>query len=501
MPQRPMNREQALLMPPTFDEAVDEDDPARYVADFVDSLTRDNWAELGIEIDGNRIGAPSYHPRMLLSAWLYGFMMGVRSSRQLEAACRKDIPLVWLTAHQRPDHVTLWRFYSKHRESMRLLLKRTVKTAMKSDKVYLALQAVDGTKVDANASSSRSYDADGLRRLLRRLEKQIDELESQNESGEESPPVKPPQKRESRIAQRDRVREALREVIEEEKEEKKAKLNLTDEDARFMKTRQGFRPSYNAQAVVSPVDDGEGLTGMLITAVDVVDEPNDTSQLNPMIDKAEETTGEKAGLTLADAGYHSGKALDECERRQRVVAMPENQRKALKNPYHKSHFSYDEDSDAYECPEGQWLRFTRIKQTRGVPMRLYRSTGAVCRACPAFGVCTRDGRHGRAIEVGPYDGALSRHRAWMDTEEAIESYSQRKHIVEPVFGIMKEQQGARRFLLRGKAKVIAEWTLLATAFNLRTLWRLWRAALRRDKGSGASIGRNDGLWTAVNPTV
>ena len=66
----------------------------------------------------------------------------------------------------------------------------------------------------------------------------------------------------------------------------------------------------------------------------------------------------------------------------------------------------------------------------------------------------------------------------METEEAKRAYKLRKQLVEPVFGIIKEQQGARRFLLRGFANVSAEWTALATAFNLRTLWKVWRSRLR-----------------------
>ena len=70
---------------------------------------------------------------------------------------------------------------------------------------------------------------------------------------------------------------------------------------------------------------------------------------------------------------------------------------------------------------------------------------------------------------------LRRHRAWMSTPAAREAYKLRKQLVEPVFGIIKEQQRARRFLLRGLANVAAEWTMLATAFNLRTLCRVWRS--------------------------
>lgn len=62
------------------------------MARFVDALGRDDWVELGVEPEGDALGAPSYHPRALLSVWLSGFMTSVRSCRKLEAAGRDQIP-------------------------------------------------------------------------------------------------------------------------------------------------------------------------------------------------------------------------------------------------------------------------------------------------------------------------------------------------------------------------------------------------------------------------
>ena len=106
-------------------------------------------------------------------------------------------------------------------------------------------------------------------------------------------------------------------------------------------------------------------------------------------------------------------------------------------------------------------------------MRVCRATGAICRACPAFGTCTKDRRSGRTVWIGPHDTQLRRHRQWMATDEARSLYARRKELAEPSFGILKEQMGGRRFLLRGLGNVRAEFVLLATAFNLRTLWRVW----------------------------
>ncbi|MFC2060343.1 integrase core domain-containing protein [Chloroflexota bacterium] len=101
---RSFNREQAWLLPPTLGEPIPVDHPARFVAEFVDALDHAAWVELGIGPEGEPLGAMAYHPRALLSVWLYGFMTGIRSSRKLEAACIDQISYLWLTGWQRPDH-------------------------------------------------------------------------------------------------------------------------------------------------------------------------------------------------------------------------------------------------------------------------------------------------------------------------------------------------------------------------------------------------------------
>ena len=472
MPLRDMDREQMRLLPPSLDELLPLDHPARFVAEFVDALDREGWAELGVELEGDPLGAPAYHPRALLCVWLYGFMTGVRSCRKLEAACRDQIPYLWLTGWQHPDHNTLWRFYRGHRQAMRSLFRRTVRTAVSMKLVDLAVQAVDGTRVLANASLYRTHDAPELERLLERLEKAIADLEARNEAGEDVPAARLPEELAEKQALRERVRQAMDDL---DCREGGKRINLTDQDAKLMRTRQGIAPGYNAQAMVSPFGpDGEA-TGMLITAVEVVDEAHDYARLVPMLEQAEETTGVKAPMTLADAGYHSSVNLERCAGREQAVAMPESTRRwARDHPYHKDRFTYDGASDTFTCPQGQRMPYVGTKQVRGVPYRRYQAPRAVCRACPAYGVCTKAVRVGRTVTMGPRDALLRRHRAWMSTDRVREAYRQRQQLVEPVFGIIKEQQAARRFLLRGLMNVAAEWTLLTTAFNLRTLWRIWR---------------------------
>ena len=162
------------------------------------------------------------------------------------------------------------------------------------------MQAVDGTKVVANASVNRSYDAAGLSGLLERLEKAIADLEAQNEPGEDATVARLPKELADKEVLRDRVRQAMADLGSQKRHKR---INLTDPEARLMKGRQGIVAGYNAQAMVSPMETAGGAAGMVVTAVDVVDAANDNALLVPMVEQAEETTGTRVPMTLADAGY------------------------------------------------------------------------------------------------------------------------------------------------------------------------------------------------------
>jgi transposase len=481
MPVRQLNRQQTWLFPPTLDELIPDDHPARFVAVIVDSLDNNSWQKMKIVLDGDPLGAPSYHPRAMLSVWLYGFMTRTRSTRKLEAACRDQIPYLWLTGWQHPDHNSLWRFYRENRDEIRHLFKLTIKTAVKMELVDLAVQAIDGSKVAGNAAKDRTYDEKGLEKLMERTEKAILELEKENEESHEPAPVHLPEK----LRQQKQLKIEIQAAMEQLKnEEGQKEINLTDNETNLMKSQQGIIASYNLEAAVSPLKVTKSKkTGMLITAVDVVQDSVDYNQLIPMIDQAKENTGKQADYSLADAGFHNGSNLRDCEQRQQVIVMPESQQKALQQPYHKDKFIFDSNTDSYLCPCGQTLNYVRQKLTGHTRMRIYRGDKEICRNCPAFGTCTKDKRHGRELQIGEYEAELRRHRVWMKTEEAKKAYKPRKELIEPTFGLIKEQMGVRRFLLRGLKNVRAEGCFIATAFNLRTLYGVWKAWGSEKRGS------------------
>jgi hypothetical protein len=311
-----------------------------------------------------------------------------------------------------------------------------------------------------------------MERLLQRTEARIAELESQQDADD---PALPP------LAERLRAAEALRTQVREalqrlRAEDAPARVNLTDPDAKLLKTHGGYITGYNVQAMASPLRAADGGTsGQIITAADMTPRVNDAHELLPMMQQAAENSGDAADVTLADAGYHSGANVGACADQGRTVVIPDQQQTWHSRPYHKEQFAYDGARDSYTCPAGQLLSFFGSQRDRnGGTVRRYRAATGVCAACPAFGACTRDRRNGRTIRAGPYDEALRAHRAWQASDEARRLSAMRRWLIEPVFSVIKDQQAARRFLLRGAANVRAEWCWLATTFNLRALARAWQ---------------------------
>lgn len=489
MPQRADTRAQTFLLPPSLDEWTHPEHPVRFVAAFVDALTPEEWDALGVVRRPERLGAPRYAPRALLSAWIYGFMRGIRSARALERACIEQLPLRWLTNNQCPDHNTLWRFYRTHREHMRVLLQRTIQTAVRADLVDLALLAVDGTKVRANAAADRSLDGAALAALLERTEAAIAEMEAQNERGEETPPPSLPPELRTAKALEQRVRAAMAECAERGAAVGKAKSvgpprgNVTDPEARWMKIEKGISPGYNAQAAVVATNgtaravlgaDAPG--GRIVVAAIVTTQPTDYEQLVPMITAATQAIGTAPTLTVAAPrgypGYHSGETLAAAEAAGYPVALPESSvvDPALA-PYHRASFVYDAELDTLTCPKGQELTY-RSTNSSG---RRYQGSAEVCRACEAFGVCTTSAANGRIVSLTEHAEVVQAHREVQQQSDRLQAMERRKHLIEPVFGIAKQVLHARQWLLRGRANVEAEWVLLATALNTRTLARIWTA--------------------------
>ena len=500
MPYRSYSREQDWLLPPTLAELLADDHPARFVAEFVDQL---ELASIGIAAESAAEGAPSYHPKLLLSAWLYGFMVRVRSSRKLERACTENVAFMWLTGMQRPDHVTLWRFYRDNRQALRRLLKQTVRLAMEVGLVDFALQAVDGSRVSVSSLDSLKGRA-ALAELLAQVEAEISAMEHSDQpaDGPADRTPRSPQALPSKREMGERLRRALAKLDELEGVDPgrpeqpgvtgavaadaagagaasaaepegqsrpgQGRISATDPEAVWIKRRGELSLGYNGQVVVDS-------QAQIIVAADVVASSSDTNQLLPMLQEAEAMTGRPAAAVTADVGYFAMPDLDGVQRLGTQPYVPDRRAQRADapdlNPYHKDHFVHDPTTDTYRCPLGQTLRPHGTQRQGDRIQRMYR--GEACQGCPAqqSGACTKS--TARRIRIYGHEQALALHADKMKTDAARAVMARRKTIVEPVFAVFREQLGLLRFLVRGLEKVKAEWRLLCIAHNLRKLWKYW----------------------------
>lgn len=458
------NYDQIELLPQCLEDWVSVDHPARFIREFVDAL---DLAELGFEQRESEEGRPNYAADLLLKAWLYGYLARIRSTRELERACREHLSLVWLTGRHAPDHNTLWRFWKENRAALRQVFRAGVKVAAEQGLVGLICHAVDGTKIRVASSPQGVQHRPQLERALGRVEASIRAMEQAVEEAEarEEGDYRLPEG----LQEAQKLRQAIRTSLARMQEVKRDHLHPREPEARMMLCEGGKEIAYNAQVAV----DG---ASQLIVAEDVVNEESDNRRLVPTLDEVKANVGEVAEATVADGGYKSSVALGEAEQKGYGVVVKWGGDASGKRPgpYHKSRFHHQADEDVVICPRGERLEFEAVKSNR---WKRFAVRGYRCRSfqqCPVRGECSRN-RQGRLIEISPYDAAVAKQRAHQHDPQKQKLLKQRKIIVEPIFGVIKQDWGFRRWTVRGLENVRTQWAMLCAALNLRRMHRAWAA--------------------------
>ena len=166
------NRSQISLFPVTLEDAIGADNEVRLIDVFVDSLALESF---GFKTDHDENGRPAYHPRDLLKLFIYGYMNKIRSSRQLEKECKRNIEVMWLLSSLQPDHNTISNFRRDNPQAIKKVFRETVKMARYFNLIGATLIAGDSTKFRAQNSKKNNFNKKKVARHLAYIENKLEE--------------------------------------------------------------------------------------------------------------------------------------------------------------------------------------------------------------------------------------------------------------------------------------------------------------------------------------
>jgi transposase len=458
------DREQSFLMPPDVREWLPERHLAWFVIDAVGEMNLDAFYS-AYRVDGR--ARPAYDPAMMVALLLYAYARGIPSSRVIERACDEDVAFRVIAAQRRPDHATIARFLERHQNALAGVFAEVLTLCARSGLAKVGVIAVDGTKVQANASRNENLDYEQLAREMVEEAIATDAAEDElygDRRGDELPPefstsagrrgwLREAKKRleAERSANPQpvprerpkRAKQAKRRLDEELSTEVRAnaayeawrargiaadgsrrmapgtikpytpppvpqgRINLTDPDSKVVKGLRGWIQGYNAQAVTNEQQ--------IVLAAEIETVGGDFGHLEPMLDAtgrelAAAGVTDTPGVLLADAGYWHGEQMQRITDRGIEVLIP---------------------------PDTSRKRTTR-----------------------------------RNWDGGRYDAM----RDLLASERGGELYRKRQPMIEPVFAQMKFNRGLDRFRRRGRGAVRTEWRLITATHNLLKLHRHTLAA-------------------------
>jgi transposase len=441
------DRNQLTLMPYNIEDWLPSNHLARFVVDIVDML------DLQSVYNSYRgTGSTPYDPKMLLSLLFYGYSTGVFSSRKIEQSTYDSVAFRYLAGNNHPDHDTISTFRKRFLPDIKLYFKQILLIGKELNLVKLGNIFIDGSKVQANASRHKAMSYEYIKKLEKQLEEEIENLlnlaEAKDESEKDMKLDIPDEisRREDRLKQ---IRKAKK-VIEERAEERyKKEKQEYDEKIKKRKEKQestGKKPSGRAPKAPS-------------------EEPNEKDQYN--------FTDPESRIMKTSKGF------DQCFNGQAAV----NEDMIIVGAYSNSH-----NNDKQEfIPTIESIPNELLPEiTNAVADTGYFSEKNIT-DCESKNInpiiSTAKEKHNSFLnkylntEDPPKKTttAVDKMNEVLKSETGKDIYKKRKHTVEPVFGIIKEILGFRRFSLRGEEETDAEWTLVCLAYNLKRLFKLQMA--------------------------
>lgn len=481
---QPIQRNQLIFRAVDVEQLIGPEHPARAIWELIGQRDLTGFYD-PIEAVTGVAGRPAYDPRLLISLWIYAYMDGTPSARQIARQFDYHPAYQWLTAATTLSAHTLSDFRTQHEEALKNLITQILGLLAEENLVDLKQVTQDGTKVRASAG------ADTFRRqttLERHLEEARERIEEWNSGDSEEISQRSLQARQraarERLSRLEKAQQELEKIQQTRKaQESEARVSLTDPEARIMKQNDGgYAPSYNVQVTTDA-------KRTVIVSVAVTQDGGDSEQLQPAMQRVEKEAGQAAQQAIVDGGYTS---------RGNIVAMAEGgidligppldgkvqketlyQIRGVAPAYRPEAFAFDAVANAYTCPEGKTLRYKTRQVLVGQTKYTYVAEAEDCGACAQKACCcpttTKGGRSLVRAEDGPEVVAF---RAKMETEEAKSTYRKRGAVAEFPNLCIKERYGLRQFSVRGLQKVRSEALWVCLTYNIQQWIRLcWRKNL------------------------
>lgn len=463
-----------------LEEQIEHNNEIRFIELFVNSI---NLADAGFKMDFIENGRPAYHPSDLLKLFLYGYLNRIRSSRQLEKECKRNLELMWLMHGLAPDHNTIANFRKDNPQAIKNVFRSTVKLAQHFQLIGGKLLAGDGTKLRAQNSKKNNFNEKKIERHIAYIDAKLEEYsnvlaEQDGDVSTSSITAEQKDKIASKMAQHQLHRkkyESLQAQIEATGE---VQVSTSDPDSRQMIVRNNITEvAYNVQSTVDAKHN-------IPINYEVTNE-NDSKAMGSMLEQAVEVLGHHEFTAVFDKGYHTGSEFKKADELgvDVVVAIPDISSSSMApDPlYNVANFVFKEEENVYICPQGnslktngRWYKKDRNhdgrKKQDPILVQHYKTTA--CKSCAFINSCTKNTRgRGRVIERTEFAPYIEKNKLRM--QQAGELYRKRQAIVEHPFGIIKRQWDFYYIMTKkGMARASADVGLIFTAFNLRRIFNI-----------------------------
>lgn len=454
------SRDEVMLLPARVDDYVAPESPLRALDAFVDSL---DLAKLGFPTrHEDSSGRSSYDPAIMVKLYLWGYLKRSRSSRNLEEACATNLGVIWLAGNLQPDHSTISDFRKTNGKALKKIFKEFNLLCLELDLFSRELIAIDGTFIKGVNSKDKSFTKTKLNKLIEGIDKAIERYLERLETTDEAD-VQAESKQLERVELEEKIQRIKDRRAEYEgylvqcETSPTGQVNLTDPESVQLAKGDKRTVGYNVQTAVDAKHH-------LVASVEVTQDGNDMHQLNAMAQQAKEDLGlepEAKIKAVADKGYPTGAELAACESNNtEVYAEPQKTKSETNGLYNEEDFSYDAESDSYQCPAGETLKRAADRTCSGATIRVYQNTGA-CKECPLKEKCTKG--QFRRVHVNEHKEEIEAARKRL--AEAPEMRQARGAIVEHPFGTVKDRNGRHDLLCIGKEMAGVEMSLSFWAYN------------------------------------